>query len=328
MTVSSAAVIVLAARRLGVDLSEWIAAHGYAPERLKSRDERFPVALLYQLWEHALGAAGDDLPALAGQTHTMESYGVVGYLALTSPTLGVGIERLLRYYRVITPAHSWSRLTAGAETVMRFSQPSPRTPGHRGGAEAALVAWLRGMREASGQDLIPTQVRVSHGRPRSTAAMDAYVRAPVAYGQPHDELQFPNAWLELPTRQAHPALSNYFEEQAKALLAKFPVNNTVVATVRRLLAEAMRGEPPTVERVAGSLGVSVRTLHRKLQDEGASYQGLLDDVRRDLACAYLQNPAIVAGEVSYLLGFSDPRAFNRAFKRWTGRTPGEFRSAA
>jgi AraC-like DNA-binding protein len=111
---------------------------------------------------------------------------------------------------------------------------------------------------------------------------------------------------------------------AAELLEKLPQENGIVDGVRRALAESLRGGDASISAVSKRLGMSARTLQRKLSDLGTSHQELLDDMRRDLSRKYLQESGMAICEVAFLLGFSDTSVFHRAFRRWTGETPGEY----
>jgi AraC-like DNA-binding protein len=109
-------------------------------------------------------------------------------------------------------------------------------------------------------------------------------------------------------------------------LVKYPPRDSLIDQVRNLIAEEFRGGEASLERIADRLGLTPRTLQRKLQELGTSYNDVLDQLRRQLAVRYLREPRMAICEVAYLLGFSEASSFHRAFKRWTGLTPKDFRS--
>jgi AraC-like DNA-binding protein len=123
-------------------------------------------------------------------------------------------------------------------------------------------------------------------------------------------------------------LLQVFEQHARAALPAAGVDDSRADQVARVLSRKLKGSVPALHEVARELSMSSRNLQRTLRDAGTSYQSLLDDVRRDLAIRHLANPATSAGQVGFLLGFSEPSAFHRAFRRWTGKPPSAFRAAA
>jgi AraC-like DNA-binding protein len=137
------------------------------------------------------------------------------------------------------------------------------------------------------------------------------------------------AMLERPVVKADPALSHLIERHAEALLAALPPpTQTAADRVRRILSSALRDGDATLAGAARKLKMSERSLQRRLADEGVTFDALLDEIRRDLALRYLADAKIAVAEVAYLLGYSEPSPFHRAFKRWTGRTPSEMRRSA
>jgi AraC-like DNA-binding protein len=133
--------------------------------------------------------------------------------------------------------------------------------------------------------------------------------------------------LSFAITKADPGLCAVLDRHAETLIAKHSPNDSLVERVRALIKDELSGGNASLERIADSLSMSGRTLQRKLRDHGTSHQELLDQMRRDLAMRYLREPDLAICEVAYLLGFSESSALHRAFKRWTGKTPNEFRRA-
>jgi AraC-like DNA-binding protein len=177
-------------------------------------------------------------------------------------------------------------------------------------------------RAITGVDWSPRSVSFIHHEPASTERHQRLFRAPVRFSQPHDALAFDRALLARPLLTAEPALAGVLERQAELLLTRLPPQGSLRGAVRRALLPALPGGEPRIERVAKALAMTPRTLQRRLSEDGITFQGLLDDLRRELANHYLQGQGRPAAEVAFLLGFADPSAFRRAFKRWTGSSPG------
>ncbi len=133
--------------------------------------------------------------------------------------------------------------------------------------------------------------------------------------------------LAVPMKSPRPELCRLLEAHGEELLRRLPSQGDLLDLARRALLEELRGGEPELGTIARKLGMSGRTLQRRLRVLGASHQDLLDEVRRDLALRYLKDPSLAVAEVSFLLGFSEVSNFYRAFRRWTGSTPLEFRRA-
>jgi len=131
--------------------------------------------------------------------------------------------------------------------------------------------------------------------------------------------------LDARLTQADPALASILERHIQMVLAT-PPPVTLRARTARLIRAELEGHSPQADDIARRMRMSARTLRRLLNEEGCSFREILADVQRELAFHHLCDPAVPIGEVSYQTGFADPNAFHRAFKRWTGRTPGEFRA--
>ncbi|MDF5729485.1 MAG: AraC family transcriptional regulator [Rhizonema sp. PD38] len=125
--------------------------------------------------------------------------------------------------------------------------------------------------------------------------------------------------------KSDPGLGRILDRYIEVLLAKLPQSGSFIDSVCREISRELRGGNLEVEAITKRLGFVSRTLQRKLKEAGTSYQELLDETRQSLSTHYLQEQHITVSEVAFLLGFSEASAFSRAFKRWTGTTPGEFR---
>ena len=187
---------------------------------------------------------------------------------------------------------------------------------------AAVVSLCR---VAVDEDWIPLAVEFQHSKPQDTTEHARLFRCPVIFDAPFNKLTFNSASLSLPIEQADEGLVRMLDRHAQELLAKYPPRDTVIDNARTVITRELNGGNPSLEHVAAQLGLSERTLQRKLQELGTSHNDLVEQIRRELAMRYLKEPDMAICEVAYLTGFSEPSSFHRAFKRWTGVTPGAFR---
>jgi AraC-like DNA-binding protein len=163
--------------------------------------------------------------------------------------------------------------------------------------------------------------------PDPTGYADHYGVAP-SFGRPLYELVYPPGIRDVPITTFNSRLRDYFDDECKRLVDKLGGGTTLVAQVRKQLIGAMDGTDSSIESVAKRLGMSARSLQRRLADEKARYNDLLAEVRAEFAKRYLTRGTVSASEVAYLVGFTEPPAFFKAFKRWTGMTPREFQLGA
>jgi AraC-like DNA-binding protein len=168
---------------------------------------------------------------------------------------------------------------------------------------------------------------VEFTEPPPHAASDTHrlFQAPLHHGQEHTGLWFAAHWLELPVVQNQQSLAEYLRRAPMDLLVRFRDRTTVTERIRRLLRRHLNEELPSLEDVGRALAMTPQTLRRRLHEEGQGYQQLKDDLRRDAAIEYLARPDLTLVQIATRLGFSEPSTFHRAFKKWTGVAPGEYR---
>ncbi|MFZ4478832.1 MAG: AraC family transcriptional regulator [Rhodoferax sp.] len=150
-------------------------------------------------------------------------------------------------------------------------------------------------------------------------------QAPVRYGQKQFGFRFDARWLELPVVQNRQSLQEFLQQAPASLLVKYRDQTRLTERIRRLLRRHLAGELPSLEVVSQSLAMTPQTLRRRLLLEGQGYQTIKDDLRRDVAIEYLARPQLTLPEIAIRLGFSEASTFHRAFKGWTGLSPGVYR---
>jgi AraC-like DNA-binding protein len=192
-------------------------------------------------------------------------------------------------------------------------------------AEFLLAVWVRAGRLATGTDWAPLEVRFAHSAPNDVDDHARFFRAPVHFDCGENALVLPAALLDMPCVRADGALLAVLDRYAADRLGRLPQTTTLAERVRAALIEQLVGTEPGAVRMAAQLKMSVRTLNRGLAAEGTSYTALLDQLRHELATRHLADDRVSIAEVAFLLGFSELSSFYRAFRRWTGRTPVEFR---
>lgn len=292
-------------------------------------ETRVPLEDVNRLWETVMRLCQDpSFPVRAGAASTAHDYDAVGFACMTQPTLGEAIHQVARYARVWTDQSEWSVIEADRTISMVFACPDPMRLAIRVTTENVLAEMLNAGRKLTGVEYAAARVRFRHPAPRDTSFHEEFFGGPIEWGAPRNELSITAELARLPLPKADPALAAFFDRHVQRLLDRAPDEvDSVAPRVRAfLLGEVQRGAP-TLQTAAAHLAMSPRTLKRRLQEEGTTFQDILDDIRCDLAKRYLGEPRLPLGEVSFLLGFSEPSAFHRAFKRWTGTTPLAYRSA-
>ena len=318
--------IIRAAAARGVPARKLCQAVNLDREGLDDPDRRIPFAQLVALYEQAAKLTNDDAFGLhIGETVDPKAFDVIGYAAVNSSTLGEAFDRAVRYNSIWTNG-SYLAIEKGSPlTRISYIYVDGSITERRHDAEVTFAALASLSRNITNSDLSPTQITFQHDRPRNTAEHIRIFNCPVEFSAPANQYFVESRALDLPITRADPGLCAVLDRHAEALMAKYPVNETLVERVRTIIKNELRGGNASLEWIAHNLSMSGRTLQRKLREHGTSHQELLDQMRRDLAMRYLAEPEMAICEVAYLLGFSESSALHRAFKRWTGQTPKEFR---
>jgi AraC-like DNA-binding protein len=325
LTVRAIRPLVSGLRGSGHDPAPILAAVGVDEATLNDPDARVSTSVAMSILSVAVQVTGDANLGLHLAEHADPgSFDVHFYAMASSPTLGTAFERLCRYQRLI---HETSRVELeiqGERAVLRHELAAGKAaPRHT--AEFLLAAWLRAGRIVTGIEWMPQQVHFAHPAPPDHSEHVRFFGCDVHFAMGENALVFPASLLKIPCVRADPALVAVLDRYASDRLDQAPSASRIADRVRAVLQEELRGGEPTAARLAERLKMSARSLNRLLAGEGTSYRELLEGLRRDLACRHLATNELSIGEVSFLLGFAELSSFHRAFKRWTGRTPAEFR---
>jgi len=253
---------------------------------------------------------------------------LVEYAFRSSASLLTGLERLARYGRVLSD-RVVARMEVHGEGLLLMVRDTGNTALHPARAEFALAIALKFARDAAGADVVPRQVSFAHPAPAHESEHRRFFRTRVRFGAGANSLILSAADATRPMEAADAALSAIIRRRLEKILAEREqlTSELLSARARQLMVEHLGETPLTQHMVASALAVSRRTMSRQLASEGTSFRAILDDVRREFACALLQDRSLSVADVAFFLQYSEPAAFNRSFRRWTGRTPGEFRDA-
>jgi len=312
----------------GYDSGAFLNAQGVDPQIFRDLEARLPHSIAASLWPAASRLANDpDLGLHVAEGVRPGNYGVLDYAVRTSETMGIGLQRLCRYHRFLHDVAEVKLTVEGDRAILSHRLPAPALL-PRAVSEYIVATWLLTTRQATGVNWIPLQVRFPHVMPENTSEHQRIFTCNVEFGHDRNELVFSRDLLDTPHVKADAALQAILESQVVAVLEKLPKGEATTDAVRRHVAGELRNGEPRVEQIAPRLHMSARTLHRRLEDEGTSFRQVLAEVRRELAARHLSERRLAIGEIAFLLGFSEPSAFHRAFKRWTGHAPLTYRELA
>jgi AraC-like DNA-binding protein len=281
----------------------------------------------YDLLERAAGADDHGLPFRYAASLRPEDFGALGLALETARNVRGALERLARYVLVISDSLEYELRDGGAQGALLMRG----RPHHRRGArlanEAAFAAVTSLVRQITGASVVPASVSLRHPRPASIAPHRSFFGCPLRFGAPENALAFDGGTLATETRLSDEGLSAFLlarlEEERERLAGR-----SLEARVHRAVIHSLCDGPPSRAQIARRLGMSERTLQRRLAQGGLSFRAVAARARREVAESLLSHPDHTLAEVAFLTGFSEQSAFQRAFKRWSGQTPLAFRRAS
>lgn len=318
------------AESVGVDTASCLAQAGIDDALLQDSNQRVPGAALERLLACLIPRSGDPCFGLHTSAYIQPaSYSVLGYIAMNCATVGEALACIPLYEKIVGDM-GVTTIHADGDSVRvqwhcNFADPLVR----RHVIENVLASWTRYTRWMSGVDSEnPLQVLFEHPTPAEAALLQEYAavfRAELRFSQPCSALVVAARQLAFPIRHADPQLLQTLLQHATGVLAMIDQHENTTRKVKNLLRLQLNDALPRKETIASQLGMTARTLQRRLSEEGTSFQELLNELRRELAEYYLLQTPLSADEIGARLGFAESRSFHRSFKLWTGMTPGQLR---
>lgn len=271
---------------------------------------------------------GHSLPLRVGASMRCDDYGAFGLAWKTAPNLRGSYARAERYGKVLTSVSTYEVQAEDDHFLMILHREGKRHLGLRLSNEQTLAAVTQISREVCRTAFKPDVVYFKHAGPEDTSAHRAYFGCEVIFSSDRDAIQVSPELLASPNRLGDSAVSDFFDTHLEEELAELADDSELARRVRIQVSHALSEGLPTIAGVAERLGMSGRTLQRRLAAKGLAFQQLIDDSRRELAVRLLRTSDYALAEIAFLTGFSEQSSFTRAFKRWAGQTPRSFRLAA
>lgn len=322
-----AAALVRAAEVRGLPRHALLEPLGLTETQLADSEHRVPFTRVVAAWEVAMGRLRDDaLPVRVAELASVERYGVLGYTLYTQPTVDAALRALSRYHDVINDSGRWTVVAGPDTTILTWQRDGDGLLGVRVANEQVLASFVTFCRIISQGGIALEWVAFRHLRPRQTRVHEEHFGVPIRWGAAYDAIGVPTSELARTPRGADALVSGYFAAAAEEALARVANASSFTGQVARLVSDALGAGIPTLAVVAARLGVSERTARRRLSDEGSRFEALVVEVQRERAKVLLRG-ATPLRDVAFALGFADPTAFSRAFRRWTGRSPSDERRA-
>lgn len=324
VAVSYVSMILEFASLLGVSRDALLQDLGIDTQQLSDTDYRISARQYDALFGRIVAMTGfANFGLRCGRLVRPGHYGVVGYVVMNCHTFGEVLRQAERYQRIIGDVgHSVARQVGETVELRWLPNISPVHPQLVEQHVTAIISyawWLTQVRNP------PISIHFTHEPPTSIAEHKQFFGCPVLFSQPFEGITFPISYLDIPIPQPDPIMRDLMTRHAETLLAQLSERNVFLDEIKALLALRMAEAVPTLESVAQHLNIHPRSLQRRLQDEGWTFKQLLDETRKEATVHYINDAGIALPEIAFMLGFAEQAVFQRAFKRWTGKTPGRFR---
>ncbi len=318
-----------AVRSHGIDPQPLLEQYGLDSARLGEACGRLSIPRYMRLGHSAIQLT--DNPALGlrmGQLSRLNQVGLAGVTAAQAPTVREAARCLTRFealygsnYRGQSSFHEDAQ---GA--WLRFYSISPYNAYNRFVVDSIIAGWLQQLSSVSATSLRAERIDIEFEAPAYREAYGEMGDCPIQFAAEHNQLRLSLASLALRNPVHCPSTWRHLLQLCERELEQLTRTRSLRERIIALLGPLLNGgREPDLEEVAARLKLPTWTLRRRLAEEGTQFRAILNDTRRDLAMTYIRDTELAFGEIAYLLGFASAEAFQRAFKRWSGQTPGEFR---
>jgi AraC-like DNA-binding protein len=288
-------------------------------------DARIPVSLLARFWSAAEAVSDDpSIGVRVGAEARLDYFGVLGKTARASATLGDALLKTARYVTLWDESVLLSVLVDGSRAQI-WHRSTAAAPRHPCEGDSIMTTLHVLSRELTGRRVVPLEVRFAHAAPTNDTVYREIFDVPPLFGALEYSLVFRADDLMMPIATHDSAAEQALSLEARRLIEGLPKEDTFTRAVKAVIGAQLGAGNPMMENVAAQLGLHSKTLTRRLRQEGTSHSEILDGVRRDLAERYIALPHVSVTDIAFLLGFSDASAFNKAFRRWFGAAPLNYR---
>ena len=312
-------------RDRGLNADEMLSNVGLASSLLQVPQARVSAKHYGALWRNIALALDDEFFGQDSRRMKSGSFAMLCHAAVACKTLGQALERSLRFYSLILDDISGALVREAAEARIVLHERVAGA-GQRVFAHELLLLMLYGVScWLVGRRIPILRAEYSFPEPAHSAEYRLMYCADLHFERPNTAIAFEAGYLDLPVQQNERSIKEFLRTAPESILLKYKNGSSLSARVRRRLRQFEPGEVPDFEGLAGELNLAPATMRRRLHEEGTSYQSIKDQLRRDLAIGYLSHTDRSVMEIALELGFSERSAFHRAFRKWTGASPGEFR---
>ncbi|MBL4794827.1 MAG: AraC family transcriptional regulator [Pseudomonadales bacterium] len=321
-------ILEIAQEQYQIDPDELLDEIGLTKDKIEPVGARVPAYYLSMLFMSILKRSQDEHLALRiGQKTELKSFHILGYVLMNARDIRECVERLIRYEKLLIESSMTTFEEADGECSIQWHNPY-QGPEGRHFSEIILTGWICISRRMTNSTLTINRVNYSHSPPSDISNFEKVYGCPVYFDQPFCSVEFSSPMLDSPIQAADPVLSDIMKKHADKMLLDYDTSINFVSEVRGIIFQLMPGGELSMDKVAEQIRLSNRVIHNRLKKHGVTFNDLVDEVRRILALFYIEDDSVSLVNIGLLLGFADQSSFTRAFKRWQGETPGDYRKSS
>jgi len=317
------------ATRYGVDFHSIADDTGFDLSMLHDGEARVPGSLFQSMWLQITAKNSDRHPGLHFGQEMARSYpggSIVFTMMINTGTIGAAIDTFIQYHRIMADVIQPQLRNDGDRVHLSWNVLQKDLAPDRVISEALLCTYFLILEHLSEGQIRPIQVSFIHRAPEDQTEYESIFKCPLLFQAKANQLTISKNVLDLPIHLANPELFKILENYASRIASSLVVEQSWSRKVMESIGEMIvKGNKPELKTVSKQLAQSCRSLQGKLAEEHTGFRECLGSVRKQIALDYLARPNVTIGEVTFLLGYSEQSAFNHAFKRWTGKTPREYR---
>lgn len=309
----------------GIDIDPVLREAGISPAVLQASQGRVTAQNFSALWLGVARALDDELFGQDARRMKVGSFAMLSHILISCDTLSAALSRMTKFFNLILDDFQCAVETEGGHALLTISErPGPAAPRILGYEtllmlQHGLSCWLIGRR-------IPLLAAAfAYPEPSSSAEYAFMYCEQLKFNESRTSIRFDHSYLSLPVIQSERTAREFVRNAPANIVLKYKNTNSLTAQIRRRLRSAGGDEWPEFEFIAKALNMTPSTLRRRLEDEGQTFQVIKDQLRRDMAIDYLCHTTKSVAEIATELGFAEASAFHRAFKKWAGASPGEYR---
>ena len=311
---------------LGADPAEVLAEVGLDPQLFADPSNVMSLAARGRLFSHCVARTGcKHFGLLIGQTGHLSALGLLGFLVQHSPDVETALRSFVRFSHLVVRGAGANFALHGDFAILGYEIHQPGVEATDQAGDGAMAMFCNIMRKLCGPEWKPVEVWFAHRRPEDVGPYRRFFGAPLRFDAEQYAIVFPTTWLSYRLPDDDPELRRHLREQIDAIEARYQEN--FPEQVRSVLRTALLTSHAKADQVAALFSMHSRTLNRRLRDFGTNFQALVDEVRFEIARQMLENSAMEVSQVAAMLDYADASAFTRAFRRWSGATPGVWRAS-